>query len=205
MIEPRIELLFPTPVMFTELNREFTKNEINFVKKHSQLSYSSPGAVTVSKNKYILNEPELANLHKYITEAVNIYCKKVYKPKYDNELFITQSWFNWLKPGDFHHKHTHQNSFISGVLYIDTDENIDKINFVNERYNQLQLETDTFDVLNSNSWWFNVKIGDIIMFPSSLVHGVDETPSDKTRISLAFNTFIKGTIGDYQSCNELIY
>ena len=211
MIEPTIELVFPTPVMFTKLDREFTKNEIKFVKKHSDLSHGQEDikdgdyGVSCSVNKYILNEPEFADLHKYITEAVNLYSKKVYKPKHDNEIFITQSWLNWLKPGQSHHKHCHTNSFISGVLYINADINKDRIYVYRGQYNQLEIPSDNFDVLNSNTWFFEVGTKDIIMFPSSIMHGVNNTTSNKPRISLAFNTFIKGTIGDYDSATEIIY
>ena len=76
------ELLFPTPVMFTEMDREFTKDELNFVDKHSKddMTNRNVGNVT-SNNNYILEEPEFSNLKLIVTEAINEYIKKVYKPK----------------------------------------------------------------------------------------------------------------------------
>lgn len=56
---------------------------------------------------------------------------------------------------------------------------------------------------NSTSWWFPVKTGDIIIFPSSLTHAVETKQGDNTRTSLAFNVFIKGTIGNNKSLTEL--
>ena len=44
---------------------------------------------------------------------------------------------------------------------------------------------------NSESWWFPVKTGDVILFPSSLIHMVETKQGTNTRISLAFNVFIK--------------
>jgi hypothetical protein len=35
--------------------------------------------------------------------------------------FVTQSWLNWTKPGQWHHKHSHPNSLYSGVLYLDVE------------------------------------------------------------------------------------
>mgnify|MGYP003336042196 FL=1 len=162
------ELLFPTPVMFTEMDREFTKDELNFVDKHSKddMTNRNVGNVT-SNNNYILEEPEFSNLKLIVTEAINEYIKKVYKPKYEAEAYITQSWLNYTKKGEFHHKHEHPNSFISGVLYINTDSTKDKITFHRSGYKQLQLATDQFDVYNSDSWWFNVKTGGIVIFPSN--------------------------------------
>jgi hypothetical protein len=61
-----------------------------------------------------------------------------------------------------------------------------------------------WNVWNSETWWFPVKTGDIIMFPSSLTHMVENKEGTNTRISLAFNVFIKGTIGNNKQLTELI-
>jgi uncharacterized protein (TIGR02466 family) len=197
-----IKLLFPTPVMFNNIGRDFTKEELVYIESHSTSIYRNAGNVT-SNNNYILNEPEMADLNKFVTKQLNEYVKQVYKPKYSAEAFVTQSWLNWTKKGEFHHKHNHSNSFISGVLYISTDSTKDKIQFYKPEYTQLQLATDTYDIFNSHSWWFNVVTGGIVLFPSSLTHEVANVVADDTRVSLAFNSFIKGTFGDKGSLTEL--
>ena len=203
MNEPNFELLFPTPVMFNDISRDFTKKELTFINSHSKATNRNVGN-TVSNNSYILEEPEMKDLKKFITEQLNEYVKRVYKPKFPAKAFVTQSWLNWTKKGEFHHKHEHPNSFISGVLYISTDSTKGKITFHKSEYRQLQLDTDTFDVMNSDSWWFNVKTGGIVMFPSSLTHHVEDVLADDVRVSLAFNSFIKGTLGNNQSLTEFI-
>jgi hypothetical protein len=50
---------------------------------------------------------------------------------------------------------------------------------------------------------FPVKTGSILLFPSSTTHRVEIKKGLNTRISLAFNVFIKGTIGDKKSLTEL--
>jgi uncharacterized protein (TIGR02466 family) len=202
MDESNFVLLFPTPVMFNEIGRDFTKKELAYIESHSTSTRRNDGNSS-SNNNYILNEPEMADLNKFVTNQLNEYLKRVYKPKYPAEVFITQSWLNWTKKGEFHHKHAHPNSFISGVLYIATDSVKDKITFYRSEYKQLQLTTDNFDILNSDSWWFNVKTGDIVMFPSSLTHNVENVIADDVRVSLAFNSFIKGTFGDSRLLTEL--
>jgi hypothetical protein len=42
------------------------------------------------------------------------------------------------------------------------------------------------------------------MFPSSTTHQVETKKGTNTRISLAFNTFYKGTIGSNKDLTELI-
>jgi uncharacterized protein (TIGR02466 family) len=204
MKEPNFELLFPTPVMFTELSRDFTKEELELVEKCSHSTNKNTGN-TSSNNNYILNEPVMESLKKFVEEQTNVYIKKVYKPKYHAEAYVTQSWLNWTKPGEYHHKHEHPNSFVSGVLYINTDETKDKITFHKaNNYQQLQLASDTWDIYNSASWWFNVKPKGIVIFPSSLTHHVEDVTANEVRVSLAFNTFIKGTLGDNKLLTEFI-
>ncbi len=202
MSESTFELLFPTPVMFGNLNREFTKAELNFVTKNSKKTYINTGNTT-SLNNYILDSKEFLGLKKIIQKYVEEYVAKVYKPKFNVKPYITQSWLNWTKPGEYHHVHEHPNSFISGVLYIHANPQEDKIKFHKNGYQQISLEADSYDILNSKSWWFSVGTGNIVMFPSSLTHNVDQVTSGETRISLAFNTFLKGTIGNNKSLTEL--
>ena len=203
--EPNIELLFPIPVMFNNIDRDFTKDELNFIRLHSTSDKTNRNVGNVtSNNNYILNEPEMVDLKKIITSFINDYVKRVYKPKFSAKAFVTQSWLNYTKKGEFHHKHEHPNSFISGVLYIYTDSSKDKITFYRSGYKQLQLATDTFDIYNSDSWRFNVKTGGVVMFPSSLTHNVENVTANETRISLAFNSFIKGTLGDNRTLTEFV-
>ena len=42
------------------------------------------------------------------------------------------------------------------------------------------------------------------MFPSSTIHQVETKQGNNTRISLAFNTFYKGTLGSNGTLTELI-
>ena len=199
------ELLFPTPVMFSELGRDFTKKELAFVDKHSKegMTNRNVGNVT-SNNNYILEEPEFANLKALLLKSVEEYVQTVYKPREKVRPYITQSWLNYTKKGEYHHKHEHPNSFVSGCLYINTDATKDKITFHRSGYKQIQIPTDNYDVYNSDSWWFNVKTGGIVLFPSSLTHHVEDVIAEETRISLAFNTFLKGPIGCNKSLTELL-
>jgi len=202
MNEPNFELLFPVPVMFNSMEREFTKAELNAVKDHSTKTYQNQGNTT-SLDNYILNAPEFSDLKTFVQEHIETYVAKVYKPRYEVKPYITQSWLNWTRPGEYHHTHEHPNSFISGVLYVNADPTEDKIKFHKSGYQQINLDTDNYDVFNSKSWWFNVKTGGIVIFPSSLTHNVEQVTAGETRISIAFNTFLKGTIGDNRSLTEL--
>ena len=206
MKEPIIQNLFPTPVYMTNMDRPFTKQELNFVENEKKHTTKNDGN-TSSIDNYILNRKELKNIKKIIDNACEDYLQKIICPKQNLKLYVTQSWLNYTEPQQFHHKHEHPNSIISGVLYFDSDKNNDTIKFFHHRtYQQIfaDVEENKFNLWNSTSWWFPVETGQLIMFPSSTTHQVDTKKGNNTRISLAFNTFYKGTIGLNSSLTELI-
>jgi uncharacterized protein (TIGR02466 family) len=198
---PKINLLFPIPVMTHNIGRSFTENELQLVDEHLQHAQKNQGNLS-SKNIQILEEKEFLELKKICLDYVDEYINITYKPKFKVQARITLSWLNWTQTGEYHHEHDHPNSFISGVLYINTGKQ-DKITFVKPGYQPIKLSSDHYDICNSESWWFNVGVGDIILFPSSLRHKVDAVTENETRISLAFNTFLTGTLGDEQSLTVL--
>ena len=51
-------------------------------------------------------------------------------------------------------------------------------------------------MFSSNLWMIPVGTGDLLLFPSDLPHMVEPTTSNQTRISLSFNSFPEGVIGD---------
>jgi uncharacterized protein (TIGR02466 family) len=116
---------------------------------------------------------------------------------------MTQSWLNFTKPGEFHHKHAHPNSLISGVYYFNADKENDKIYFYDDEYQRIKIQPKDWNYHNSKSWWYPVGTGDLVIFPSELTHMVDVTTSKETRISLAFNVFAKGVFGQEEHLTAL--
>ena len=193
----RMESVFPTPVAFWNL--VLNKDEIDFIRNLEQRPNQGN---TTSKNNYLLREPEMERLGLFVQNCLDEYMKAVHAPKYDVKPYITQSWANYTKPGQHHHKHSHPNSFISGCVYIAAKS--DRIYFYRDGYQQIKLPTDNYNLYNSESWWFEVNEGDVILFPSSLTHMVETLGQDKEeRISIAFNTFLGGTIGSADELTEL--
>ncbi len=202
MIESNINGIFPTPIYISKLDRELTPLELKFVDKSKNDFYKNDGNIT-SNNNYILNEKPFANIKKELDLRVKDYFNKVISPANSITPYITQSWLNYTETNQYHHKHAHPNSLVSGVFYINCHEEHDKIKFFNDNYKTIKLEVKDWNMWNSESWWFSVKTGDIILFPSSLTHMVETKQGDNTRISLAFNVFIKGTVGNNKQLTEL--
>lgn len=195
-----IHNLFPTPVGFFELDREFTKTELDFLI--NQETRPNMGNTT-SIDNYVCRNTKLKKLKKFFDDSLDEYFKTVYRPKHKVAPKMTQSWINYTKPGEFHHKHAHPNSFISGVFYIQADETKDKIYFYKETYQQLEVITEDWNDWNSKSWWFEAKAGKLILFPSSLTHMVEQVQSEQVRVSLSFNTFLYGSLGEEKDLTGL--
>lgn len=191
--------IFPTPVGKFTLGREFTTDEAEFML--SQPTHRNTGNTT-SNDRYVLRHDTLANLAAFVQSSVDEYVKAVYAPKEAVSLRVTQSWLNFTKPGEFHHKHAHPNSFISGVLYLKAARERDKIYFYRDGYQQIKLTTDNWNLYNSESWWFEAATGEMLLFPSSLTHMVETVQGDE-RISLSFNTFPVGLAGSEESLTAL--
>ena len=185
--------LFPTAVTYFDFGSKLTDLELKFITE--QETRNNDGNTT-SINNNLFESAELAEVARFCEESVQQYFKEVYAPKHDVTPYITQSWANYTKKGQWHHKHEHPNSFISGVFYVQAQKDIDKIYFYKNGYQQIKLPTDNYNLYNSDSWWLGVETGQLILFPSHLTHMVQTVEKDKTRISISFNTFLKGYIGN---------
>ena len=200
----KIHGLFPIPIYSTDIDRNFTKKELDFVKDQKNYCTNNEGNINTTDN-YILNRPELKKIKKFLDECCKDYLKTIICPQNNVEIYITQSWLSYTEENQYHHLHDHPNSVVSGVLYLDCDKDNDRIHFFSPlKYAHISPKINEFNIWNSPSWWFAVKTGQLLMFPSITTHKVNVKKGSNTRISLSFNTFYKGTIGSNKSLTELI-
>jgi uncharacterized protein (TIGR02466 family) len=205
MRDPIIQPIFPTPICVSQLERDFTDVERKFLAKQNSKQTRNVGN-SMSHNNYILNEPELADIKKEIEDVLLQWRDNIMAPAQDDiELYITQSWMNWTRPGEWHHKHNHSNSYLSGVFYIAADDTKDKLVFINDTYRTIKIQHKEVNHFNTETWDFSTRTGLLLIFPSWMQHMVEIIPegNTKTRISLAFNVFVKGTLGSNNSLTEL--
>ena len=202
ILQKQIVPIFPIPIYYSNLNRKFTKKENNFFKKIISKNVNNFGNI-VSSNNYVFNNKVLKTIKEEINIRLEDYLNKILQPKNNIDLYITQSWINSTTKNQYHHAHAHPNSLISGVLYLDADPKIDRIYFIKDSNPRVSLKTKNYNMFNSTSWFFSVKPGDLLIFPSSTNHYVAQKKENNKRISLSFNTFVKGKLGDNTSLNEL--
>ena len=197
--------LFATPVVKVNINRSFTESEMQCIADIPLEKKNKYGKILSShrSENYDLFEvsPNLKDIKSFCELQLKQYMEHIEGADIDKVMLrITQSWLHNTKPGESQHSHTHPNSHLAGVLYISCLPN-DHINFENRLYgmfNNLQFPTKKSTPWNANIMYkkIDVEEGDLILFPSWMVHSVDVNDTeDKERISLAFNTFPIGEMG----------
>ena len=156
-----------------------------------------------SQNSFVLNDTFLDRIYYFCRKGCQDYLKNIICAT-DVEVYITQSWINITKNNQYHHRHIHSNSFLSGVFYIKTDSN-DTINFTNPHkpFGNFYFDVTSHNHFNSSGWFLPATTNSLIVFPSTLEHEVRTKTSDGDRISLSFNTFIKGSLGNIDQLTEL--
>lgn len=192
MTRTSIEGLFPTPVGFYRWEPGINQKELDLL---TNLKQRPNEGNTTSEDSYLFKLKNLKRLHTFSQECVDDYLRTVICPKDNVSLYCTQAWANYTKFGQFHHRHTHQNSIVSGVFYVNANKDSDRIKFFATGYEKIKVHAAEYNIFNSESWWFSVETNMLVLFPSHLPHMVETVNGDHTRISLAFNTFYKGSIG----------
>tara|TARA_R110000744_G_scaffold178701_1_gene297689 strand:- start:733 stop:1368 length:636 start_codon:yes stop_codon:yes gene_type:complete len=208
MTKRNVTAIFPTPIFTYEDVKEITTEEFNIAENELD-TYHNVGNKT-SLDSYILDRDVFKDLKNVLTDKVNTYFQEVYEPvNEDLKLYITQSWLNFTTEGGHHHSHSHGNSIVSGVFYFRADKEIDQIVFV-RRQNldylntfDLAIEKKQTSDFNAEFWGVNVDTNMLVMFPSTVTHQVNTTTNTNVRISLAFNTFIRGTLGSKKNLTEI--
>ena len=156
-----------------------------------------------SKGMYILDKPQLKNLRKQITDAIDYFTHQSLGIADDITFDITTSWANRYLNDDLVIKHNHKNSMISGVYYIETTATTAPIVF-EQAWSHVNLfhstTTPKFKKTHANEYnsithTIYPRTGDLLLFPSHLEHTVPASDSKDIRYSLAFNCFAKGHMG----------
>ena len=194
--------LFPTPLLSYEVEME--EGERSFLLSQYPDKVVPNAGNSSSKDSRILDNVEVRGLKEKLQFAVNDAFNRVHTPRLDCGLNITQSWLNFTTKEQFHHRHNHPNSFYSAVLYIKACEE-DNITFYNPHHlNSYEIYPTQYDLYNSSSWQVPVRENLLLIFPSTTPHSVDTTKHDNMRVSLSFNTFLRGEFGTSSSLNHLV-
>jgi uncharacterized protein (TIGR02466 family) len=197
-----LQPLFIEPLFKTNIGDIITPEQIEWLKGLKMVRNRTN---FITEDLYLFDKIEMASVKTAIQEMLDIYAKEVLGVSH--KLYVTQSWVLMNEPGIGMHGHTHSNSVISGSLYFSDMPNPNpKMVFNKHRtYQQLELtpEREKTNIYNTTVNVVEPQKGDLILFSSSLQHYVEPNMSNQKRYSIAFNTFIKGKLGDFRDVSEL--
>ena len=216
MSEFKLDQIFSTPLMSFNYGK-IDDDENKFISKC--LETTTTNIFNYSSTETYVLDKGLPKIRHFIEESIRTYVETVViggkYDEYDFDFRITQSWLNkTLRNSDGHHIHNHPNSFISGVFYVRVNPDVDYIVFSRPNQQFFQFPIKEYNIFNSYQWAVNVSEGQLLLFPSTLIHEVkppkvsdmissDDTNANADRISLSFNVFPTGRIGDSVNLNEL--
>ena len=201
--------LFPTPLLICPYPVDYTR-ELEWIRNCECRKENKGGDAgqgqkihynRQSEDTFVLDRPELSNIRSFIETKLHEFVTKIYAST--DKLVITQSWLNKSKKGESHHEHVHPNSMISGVWYPQIHEQMPPIQFRSRGQRDVSLQTEKFNTFNSATFMLPMKRGELILFPSNLTHSVPTNVGEEERISLSFNTWPKGNMGDIKSLTYL--
>jgi len=156
----------------------------------------------ISTSTDVLEMPEFSILKEQVMLSLQDYFYDVLSVKKQTEIYITESWLNKSIRDQMHHRHWHPNSVYSGIVILQADKDTGLLNFITGQYQTLEYEIETPNLFNAKSMTFCPDPGTILIFPSNVEHLVTPNASDLPRISLSFNTFIRGIVNN-QSMTQL--
>jgi len=194
------ELIFPTPIHLVQFI------DLGFCARARNAVYNIKVKERLLSDELHWCTPDDLHLRSEFSELKNIVMSEVslHLDKLgvvrDGEK-MTCMWANISKSKNRHAVHMHPNSFLSGVLYLNTPGTPGNIGFKDPRPG---AEIFAFDynedsIFKHRTREVEPKEGLLILFPSWLQHGTTRGKFDDSddRISLSFNILPTGNFTDY--------
>jgi uncharacterized protein (TIGR02466 family) len=138
-----------------------------------------------------MNSGVLAPLFKFVEKEFNNIHKKIGLSKsYHQEL--KNAWITKDNCYATSIPHTHPTAFFSAVFYVKTPAKCGNIEFMSPNAAQQQMYdldmVEDYTEFSSTRFFLEPKANTLIIFPSYLIHYVNENKSDDHRISIAINS-----------------
>ena len=180
--------LFPIPLYVSD-EYKLSDVEKDYIMTYENNITENAGGNGTSYNHYVLEESKLNLLKEFIIQQVNIYWHQIYNFNKSSSLRLTQSWINFNSTKQFHHKHQHSNSVISGVFYIQGETPITFDRPSGKPLNPFVFKINKYNQYNNEEIYVNAFPNKLFLFPSQLLHSVGSNENKEKRISLACNFF----------------
>lgn len=187
----------------------FEKKLVEDKSRFDDVEFGDPrrdGGVVISCDHCILDNKKFEDIKNIFMDVVEQYKTDILGIK--NGIQMTNSWVTKNTPGHKHHIHNHPNCFISMTHYLECESGSLKFEFDKsaiERDWLLAYDIIEYNLFNSQSWTFEVKTDDTVIFPGAVKHHSTTNNSNKNRLMLGANFFFKGQYGTYEDITKVIF
>lgn len=191
-MDSRIDNIYVTPIYVANITEQeglsTIQEESRKAIEASEFSMKEEWGFThyLSNTSFIANVIEeqkmkvfSAVLHSHLKEYMDII-------GFNMRPYMVTSWFSLFQKHQYGQVHNHGNADVSGCYYVETSGNDGDLFFEDPR-----LAHDTNYVFGgrymSGRRGYKPKVGQMIMFPGYLQHGIKTNVGDADRVSLSFN------------------
>jgi hypothetical protein len=169
-------LAFGLPLFKTKANNHADAKEkiLHCVESGTQYSIRSKEIYLTSCDWHVIDVPKpywefcQADIYDHVGQVANDLGFA--------ESRISEYWYQYYMPGDYHDWHVHGNSMFVGVYYVKLNSRHPKIIFK----------------WQGQEYLVPVEEGDIITFPSFLHHKAPKNETDESKLILSFNVHFNG-------------
>jgi len=128
----------------------------------------------VSKTDWGLSSDYKRPYIKYFINILKPYMEKIVKKLNTKNWLMHNMWFQQYNKNSHHTWHTHPAVQFSSVYYLELPDT--------------NVSTEFKDIVNNNIFKVDVKEGDLLVFPSSLLHRSPKNKSNKRKSVISFNS-----------------
>ena len=131
-----------------------------------------------------------------IKESTLDISKNVFKINKPYTVDVVSLWLNIQAQNTDHTSHIHQNTFLSGVFFLENTKL--PLNFLRPQPIPILPIVDEYNDFNSNRLYHYGFKDSIVLFPSYLYHFVSVNDEKKNRLTMAFDIILRGQYGEIQ-------
>lgn len=172
----------------------------------------------------LVDRKEFRKLKKWFNKCLRECLGDLNTNQHVSDVKVCLMWGNKSNYNQWHHTHTHPQSILSGILYLTDNDSrtwfsIRNIwtNFSNNTEEKWPRNFPSVfageDKISKSTLYANndvihkeqTKSGHLLIFPSHLIHSVDENLSEHSRYSVSFNSFFSGQVGDTSSLSKVVF
>ncbi len=143
-------------------------------------------------SKGVLNDPKFSDIQDEVLKIIQKLCSQLTSRSKADDWNIVGGWSNIQKPqGKGFGFHNHIDSFVTGVLYLKGSKM--SISFRDEPRSATKFNTSgaNYEIVVRHTWnqdiRLSVNVGDLLFFPSYILHEPNTNESEEYRVSIAYN------------------